>query len=258
MTSLDYAERFVGHCNTTTDIKEANFFGNNGNFVIAGYVSLSFYLFLSSRSISTIRTSFQLGRWQYFHLGTSNRCDHKCLQRWYGDRELHSTASILLSDGHQWHWQWNTHLDAAIGRTKLCGQKQSGTLRECRANESTSNASRSIRFTHTRHNLSIELNFCFVLYYHLLFYSFFVLCGTKGTSTRLIHSRPLMKSSTSMINDQIRNIIRNKWCWYEGNCCHLNMKWNIERRSFGVEEISSIYFISIWNDDDSIVVTTKI
>lgn len=34
--ALDYAERFVGHCNTTTDIKEANYFGDDGNFVIAG------------------------------------------------------------------------------------------------------------------------------------------------------------------------------------------------------------------------------
>lgn len=32
----DYAERFVGHCNTTTDIKEASFFGNDGNYIIAG------------------------------------------------------------------------------------------------------------------------------------------------------------------------------------------------------------------------------
>lgn len=32
----DYKERFVGHCNTTTDIKEANFFGNDSNYVIAG------------------------------------------------------------------------------------------------------------------------------------------------------------------------------------------------------------------------------
>lgn len=32
----DYAERFVGHCNTTTDIKEANFFGADGAFIVAG------------------------------------------------------------------------------------------------------------------------------------------------------------------------------------------------------------------------------
>lgn len=32
----DYDERFVGHCNTKTDIKEANFFGNDSNYVIAG------------------------------------------------------------------------------------------------------------------------------------------------------------------------------------------------------------------------------
>ena len=25
--ALDYSHRFCGHCNTTTDIKEANFFG---------------------------------------------------------------------------------------------------------------------------------------------------------------------------------------------------------------------------------------
>lgn len=35
--ALDYTERFVGHCNVTTDIKEANFIGNDGNYVIAGY-----------------------------------------------------------------------------------------------------------------------------------------------------------------------------------------------------------------------------
>lgn len=32
----DYKERFVGHCNTTTDIKEANFIGEDGRFIVAG------------------------------------------------------------------------------------------------------------------------------------------------------------------------------------------------------------------------------
>ena len=32
----DYNLRFVGACNTTTDIKEANFFGSNGQFIVAG------------------------------------------------------------------------------------------------------------------------------------------------------------------------------------------------------------------------------
>lgn len=32
----DYKDRFVGHCNTTTDIKEANFFGGDGNYIVAG------------------------------------------------------------------------------------------------------------------------------------------------------------------------------------------------------------------------------
>ena len=35
-SSRDYQARFAGHCNTTTDIKEANFFGNEGQFIVAG------------------------------------------------------------------------------------------------------------------------------------------------------------------------------------------------------------------------------
>nr|BAN20982.1 WD and tetratricopeptide repeat protein [Riptortus pedestris] len=32
----DYILRFYGHCNTTTDIKEANFFGCDGQYIVAG------------------------------------------------------------------------------------------------------------------------------------------------------------------------------------------------------------------------------
>ncbi|XP_050348360.1 WD and tetratricopeptide repeats protein 1 isoform X2 [Nymphalis io] len=35
-SALDYKCRFLGHCNTTTDIKEANFLGPESNFVAAG------------------------------------------------------------------------------------------------------------------------------------------------------------------------------------------------------------------------------
>ncbi|CAH2085043.1 unnamed protein product [Euphydryas editha] len=35
-SALDYKCRFVGHCNTTTDIKEANFLGPEANYVAAG------------------------------------------------------------------------------------------------------------------------------------------------------------------------------------------------------------------------------
>ncbi|GFS78955.1 WD and tetratricopeptide repeats protein 1 [Trichonephila clavipes] len=34
--AYDYEVRFCGHCNTTTDIKEANFFGSNGQYIVAG------------------------------------------------------------------------------------------------------------------------------------------------------------------------------------------------------------------------------
>jgi len=32
----DYHHRYYGHCNTSTDIKEANFFGSQGQFIVAG------------------------------------------------------------------------------------------------------------------------------------------------------------------------------------------------------------------------------
>lgn len=41
--ALDYEKRFCGHCNTTTDIKEANFFGEEGQFIVAGSDDGSMY-----------------------------------------------------------------------------------------------------------------------------------------------------------------------------------------------------------------------
>ncbi|KAF5281774.1 hypothetical protein FQA39_LY17693 [Lamprigera yunnana] len=36
LESRDYETHYIGHCNTTTDIKEANFLGEKGNFICAG------------------------------------------------------------------------------------------------------------------------------------------------------------------------------------------------------------------------------
>lgn len=43
-TSYDYKKRFCGHCNTTTDIKEANFFGAEGDYIVAGSDDGSFFI----------------------------------------------------------------------------------------------------------------------------------------------------------------------------------------------------------------------
>lgn len=40
----DYSSRFCGHCNTTTDIKEANFFGGRGQYVVAGSDDGKFFI----------------------------------------------------------------------------------------------------------------------------------------------------------------------------------------------------------------------
>ncbi|XP_069080181.1 WD and tetratricopeptide repeats protein 1 isoform X1 [Pleurodeles waltl] len=42
--SLDYKHRYCGHCNTTTDIKEANFFGSNAQYIISGSDDGSFFI----------------------------------------------------------------------------------------------------------------------------------------------------------------------------------------------------------------------
>ncbi|XP_034478736.1 WD and tetratricopeptide repeats protein 1 [Drosophila innubila] len=40
----DYKQRYVGHCNITTDIKEANYLGLNGEFIVAGSDDGNFYI----------------------------------------------------------------------------------------------------------------------------------------------------------------------------------------------------------------------
>ncbi|XP_077538991.1 WD and tetratricopeptide repeats 1 isoform X2 [Haemaphysalis longicornis] len=42
--AYDYELRYCGHCNTTTDIKEANFFGSAGQYVVAGSDDGSFFV----------------------------------------------------------------------------------------------------------------------------------------------------------------------------------------------------------------------
>uniref|UniRef100_A0A9J8CWU2 WD and tetratricopeptide repeats 1 n=1 Tax=Cyprinus carpio carpio TaxID=630221 RepID=A0A9J8CWU2_CYPCA len=42
--SFDYKHRYCGHCNTTTDIKEANFFGSKGQYIVSGSDDGSFFI----------------------------------------------------------------------------------------------------------------------------------------------------------------------------------------------------------------------
>lgn len=44
LEACDYDKRYCGHCNINTDIKEANFFGSNGNFIVAGSDDGAFYI----------------------------------------------------------------------------------------------------------------------------------------------------------------------------------------------------------------------
>ncbi|XP_030377519.1 WD and tetratricopeptide repeats protein 1 isoform X2 [Scaptodrosophila lebanonensis] len=42
--SRDYRQRYVGHCNVTTDIKEANYLGAHGEFIVAGSDDGNFFI----------------------------------------------------------------------------------------------------------------------------------------------------------------------------------------------------------------------
>lgn len=42
--AYDYSSRYCGHCNTTTDIKEANFFGSSSQYIVAGSDDGSFFM----------------------------------------------------------------------------------------------------------------------------------------------------------------------------------------------------------------------
>lgn len=42
--AYDYTRRFCGHCNMNTDIKEANFFGSRGDFIVGGSDDGAFYI----------------------------------------------------------------------------------------------------------------------------------------------------------------------------------------------------------------------
>ncbi|CAD7011588.1 WD and tetratricopeptide repeats protein 1 [Ceratitis capitata] len=53
----DYSKRYVGHCNTTTDIKEANYFGKDGEFIVAGSDNESFFIW--ERNTSKIRAIYK-------------------------------------------------------------------------------------------------------------------------------------------------------------------------------------------------------
>ncbi|XP_049280801.1 WD and tetratricopeptide repeats protein 1 [Anopheles funestus] len=54
--SMDYEQRYIGHCNTKTDIKEANYFGDS-NYIVAGSDDGNFFIW--DRHSGIIHSIFQ-------------------------------------------------------------------------------------------------------------------------------------------------------------------------------------------------------
>lgn len=60
--AYDYSKRFCGHCNMNTDIKEANFFGNNGEFIVGGSDDGAFYIWdkQTTNIVKAVKGDFQI------------------------------------------------------------------------------------------------------------------------------------------------------------------------------------------------------
>ena len=57
LNSFDYSQRFVGSKNSATDIKEANFIGYHGNYIVAG--SDDGYVYIWEKSTANLVLGFQ-------------------------------------------------------------------------------------------------------------------------------------------------------------------------------------------------------
>lgn len=62
LDAYDYTKRFCGHCNMNTDIKEANFFGSNDEFIVGGSDDGAFYIWdkHTTNIVKAIKGDFQI------------------------------------------------------------------------------------------------------------------------------------------------------------------------------------------------------
>jgi len=114
----DYKERFVGACNTTTDIKEAAFFGQRGQFVVAGSDCGCFFLW--------------------------NRATTNLVEAWHGDESIvnclqpHPSLCMLATSGIDPVVRLWTPLNKEAGIRDPRREKELGSL--VRANQKRMNA----------------------------------------------------------------------------------------------------------------------
>ncbi|CAG5126463.1 unnamed protein product [Candidula unifasciata] len=111
--ACDYTMRFCGHCNTTTDIKEANFFGSNGQYIVAGSDDGSFFIWekATSNIIRVLRGDESIVNCLQPHAST-------CLLATSGIDPVVRLWSPRPEDGRQNDRQVNNSDDAALANQK--------------------------------------------------------------------------------------------------------------------------------------------
>ncbi len=109
---VDYAKRFVGHCNVATDIKEATFIGtqyvgagsDDGSFYIWGRCSIFSYYQRSSFFYSSIHLCIPI---KYRQTHNESR---KNIESWHVNCKLRATEQVLVYDSNFRHRFGNTFM----------------------------------------------------------------------------------------------------------------------------------------------------
>lgn len=93
--AYDYTQRFCGHCNMNTDIKEASFFGDNGDYIVGGSDDGAFYIWdkKTSNIVKAVDADYQI-------LNCVQPHPNICMLATSG---IESTVKLWSSNGHISH-----------------------------------------------------------------------------------------------------------------------------------------------------------
>ncbi|XP_055338801.1 WD and tetratricopeptide repeats protein 1-like [Paramacrobiotus metropolitanus] len=133
--AVDYERRFVGHCNTTTDIKEANFLGQSSQFIMAGSDDGSFYIWDrdSTNLLKILKGDTNIVNCLQPHPFASLIATSGI------DSEIRLWSSLAVDDEHSRHSERTDH-NIAVEEPNFVGMQVEDVNRATNANQRRMNA----------------------------------------------------------------------------------------------------------------------